>query len=56
MLEKAPNGRVSELLNTLDKALSAGDVERAVALFQTDCYWRDLVAFTWNIKTMEGHD
>ena len=56
MLEKAPNGRVSELLNTLDKALSASDVERAVELFQTDCYWRDLVAFTWNIKTMEGQD
>ncbi|MBB5048115.1 putative flavoprotein involved in K+ transport [Rhodopseudomonas rhenobacensis] len=56
MLDKAPNGRVSELLATLDQALSAGDVERALDLFQTDCYWRDLVAFTWNIKTMEGKD
>ncbi len=56
MLDKAPNGRVSDLLGALDKALSAGDVERAVELFQTDCYWRDLVTFTWNIKTMEGKD
>jgi hypothetical protein len=56
MLDKAPNGRVTDLLNALDKALSAGEVERAVDLFQTDCYWRDLVTFTWNIKTMEGHD
>jgi len=56
MLDKAPNGKVSELLNALDKALSAGEVEHAVDLFQTDCYWRDLVTFTWNIKTMEGKE
>lgn len=56
MLDKAPSGKVSDLLNALDKALSAGEVERAVDLFQTDCYWRDLVTFTWNIKTMEGKD
>jgi hypothetical protein len=34
MLDKAPNGKVSDLLNALDKALSAGDVEHAVDLFQ----------------------
>jgi putative flavoprotein involved in K+ transport len=56
MLDKAPNGKVSDLLSALDQALSAGDVERAVDLFQPDCYWRDLVTFTWNIKTMEGKD
>ena len=56
MLDKAPNGKMSDLLNALDKALSAGEVERAVDLFQTDCYWRDLVTFTWNIKTMEGKE
>src|ERR1700730_5725540 len=39
MLDKAPNGKVSDLLNALDKALSAGEVEHAVDLFQTDCYW-----------------
>ena len=22
--------------------------------FTDDCYWRDLVTFTWNIKTLEG--
>ena len=25
-------------------------------MFQEACYWRDLVAFTWNIKTVEGKD
>ncbi len=24
--------------------------------FATDSFWRDLVAFTWNIKTVEGRD
>lgn len=56
MLDKAPNGKVSEVLGALDAALTAGDVDRAVNLFQTDCYWRDLVTFTWNIRTMEGRD
>jgi len=23
-------------------------------LFTQDCYWRDLLAFTWNIVTLEG--
>jgi DNA recombination-dependent growth factor C len=31
MLDKAPNGKVSDLLDALDKALSAGEVERAMA-------------------------
>src|ERR1700751_2438584 len=56
MLDKAPNGKVSDLLSALDKPLSAGEIEHAVDLFQTDCYWRDLVTFTWNIKTMEGKE
>ena len=25
-------------------------------MFLDDCYWRDLVTFTWNIKTVEGKD
>src|SRR5690242_21586513 len=56
MLDKAPNQKISSLLRSLDQALISDDVECATNLFQTDCYWRDLVAFTWNIKTMEGRD
>lgn len=25
-------------------------------LFCDECYWRDLIAFTWNIKTLNGKD
>lgn len=56
MLDKAPNKKLSDLLDTFGAALSAGDIDKAVACFQEDCYWRDLVTFTWNIKTMEGRD
>src|SRR3982751_1755302 len=35
-------------------ALESNDVDGAIALFETDCYWRDLVSFTWNISTQEG--
>ncbi|CAN7599899.1 NAD(P)-binding domain-containing protein [Mesorhizobium caraganae] len=56
MLDKAPNKKLSDLLDTFGAALSAGDIDKAVTCFQEDCYWRDLVTFTWNIKTMEGRD
>ena len=56
MLDKAPNKKLSDLLDRFGAALAAGDIDKAVACFQEDCYWRDLVTFTWNIKTMEGRD
>jgi putative flavoprotein involved in K+ transport len=44
-----------EWLAGFEKALTARDIDAAAALFVEDCFWRDLVAFTWNIVTMEGH-
>ncbi|QWZ06743.1 NAD(P)-binding domain-containing protein [Nocardioides panacis] len=46
--------RVDAWLADFEAALAARDVERAAGMFATDCYWRDLVAFTWNLKTVEG--
>ena len=56
MLDKAPNARMAAFLGKFDAALAVGDVEAAAAMFGVESYWRDLVAFTWNIKTMEGRD
>ncbi len=56
MLDTAPNARVAAFLGKFDAALAAGDIDAAVAMFGAESYWRDLVAFTWNIKTMEGRD
>jgi len=48
------NETVDRWLRELDAALAARDAAAAVALFHEDCYWRDLVSFTWNHKTLEG--
>ena len=38
-------------------ALAGRDIAAATALFADDeCFWRDMVAFTWNIATMDGRD
>jgi putative flavoprotein involved in K+ transport len=51
-----PQDRVTAWLADFEAALAARDIDRAVAKFATDSFWRDLVAFTWNIKTVEGRD
>ena len=56
MLEKTPTTRVQALLDAFGAALETGRIDDAVNLFAEECYWRDLVAFTWNIKTVEGRD
>jgi putative flavoprotein involved in K+ transport len=46
---------VETWLDAFDSALSSGNADGAAALFTEDGLWRDLVAFTWNITTVEGH-
>ncbi|MEM7426481.1 MAG: NAD(P)/FAD-dependent oxidoreductase [Pseudomonadota bacterium] len=41
-------------LASLEEALSSGDAKGASLLFAPESYWRDMVAFTWNIATFEG--
>lgn len=50
-----PRRQLEQTLSSLGAALEASDTDRVLSLFQEDCYWRDLVSFTWNIRTMEGH-
>ena len=47
---------VTAWLDAFGAALERGDHAAAAAMFDDDCYWRDLVSFTWNIKTLEGRD
>jgi putative flavoprotein involved in K+ transport len=54
MLDITATGKVSAFLDAFGAALAAGDVDAVTNMFEDDCYWRDLVTFTWNIKTMEG--
>ncbi len=45
---------ISGWLLKFEAALKSANTAEVTALFDEDCYWRDLVSFTWNIKTMEG--
>ncbi|UYN93934.1 MAG: NAD(P)/FAD-dependent oxidoreductase [Enhydrobacter sp.] len=47
---------VADWLDRCSSALSRGDVDGALAMFEPTVCWRDLVAFTWNIVTLEGCD
>lgn len=48
--------RVLAWLDRFEGALAARDAGAAAACFAPTCFWRDLVAFTWNITTLEGRD
>lgn len=54
MLDHTPTAQVQETLDRLNAVLEGGDAKAAAALFATDSYWRDLIAVTWNLKTVEG--
>src|SRR5690242_3371853 len=49
-----PAAAVDHWLSSFEDALARGDAEAASGLFLDDSYWRDLVALTWNLKTVEG--
>ena len=39
-----------------EDALAARDIDRAAGLFAATSFWRDLVAFSWNVTTVENPD
>jgi putative flavoprotein involved in K+ transport len=52
---------VTQTLTTTDQwlaefgeALEQGDADRAAGMFAEQSFWRDLIAFSWNIVTVEG--
>ncbi len=49
-----PRAAVEAWVAALAGAFDAGDSMAAAALFTETSYWRDLLAFTWNITTSEG--
>ncbi|MSQ50205.1 MAG: NAD(P)/FAD-dependent oxidoreductase, partial [Betaproteobacteria bacterium] len=48
------SGAVTRWLAEFEKALSAADDASLAALFQPEAHWRDLLAFTWQVKTVSG--
>ena len=44
----------TQWLSDFESALRSRDIKAAAGLFATASYWRDLVSFTWNLKTVEN--
>jgi putative flavoprotein involved in K+ transport len=56
-LEISPaTARAQAWLDDFQRAADAGDPDAIAALFAPECFWRDLVAFSWNIVTVESRD
>ena len=53
---QSPTEAARHWLAAFESALVKSDIDAAVDLFEAESYWRDLVAFTWNIRTQEGAD
>ena len=49
-----PTTRAAAWLRSFEDALARSDSAGAAKLFIEVSFWRDLVAFTWNITTLEG--
>jgi putative flavoprotein involved in K+ transport len=47
---------VGAWLVAFDRGLASADTRAVAGLFAGECFWRDIVSFTWNIKTLEGHN
>lgn len=56
MQESTATRICADWIEKLNSALVAGDAAGAAALFGEECFWRDLIALTWNIRTVEGRD
>ena len=56
MLDQSASQKAALWLSGFADALSRGDAEEAAGQFTEACFWRDLVAFSWNIVTFEGRD
>jgi putative flavoprotein involved in K+ transport len=50
----SPAPDVQQWLDRFGAALERRALDDVIALFEPDGYWRDLVTFTWNLKTLEG--
>lgn len=56
MTQKNANETIQSWLIQFDNALKSGDISQVGSLFADECYWRDFLTFTWNLKTCEGQE
>lgn len=49
-------GPVARWLAHFERACAGGSAGSFAILLEADSYWRDLLAFTWDIQTLSGHE
>jgi putative flavoprotein involved in K+ transport len=54
--QQTPQDRMDRWLARFESRLAARDVAGVTELFRVDSFWRDLVSFTWNLRTSEGRE
>ncbi len=54
MQQDNAQARVQAWLEQFDRALSGADTRGVLACFDEACFWRDILAFSWNLITLEG--
>jgi cation diffusion facilitator CzcD-associated flavoprotein CzcO len=53
-LSTTETGLARRWLGAFDRALAERDERAAAALFEPDGHWRDIVSFTWHLRTFSG--
>lgn len=51
---QTPTEQLAAWVNRLGERLAQRELDGALELFAEDCYWRDLLLFSWNLVTLEG--
>jgi putative flavoprotein involved in K+ transport len=51
---ESPRTEIENWLSELEGALARRDPAAVLDCFHEHAFWRDMVAFTWNLKTLEG--
>src|SRR5579863_7697393 len=54
MPQHSETSQAQTWLEKFGAALEESRIGDVAAMFGRECYWRDLLSFTWNIKTLEG--
>ncbi|WP_027583214.1 NAD(P)/FAD-dependent oxidoreductase [Bradyrhizobium sp. Ai1a-2] len=55
MIAADVDDRFNKWLGFFNVAVAAKDIDALLILFHPDAFWRDMLAFTWNVRTVEGH-
>jgi cation diffusion facilitator CzcD-associated flavoprotein CzcO len=49
-----PEAVASDWLDVFEASARLGDVDSVLSLFSEDCWWRDILTVTWDLRTMHG--